>query len=120
MSFASTIVLKNAAAANENFLRLAADSGKVTYALSSATLNAPVTLTIGHQMTSAMDGSDRHLIKIARTVLDTDSRPRTLVVNCTISVPRLGISRTDVDNALAELKEFFATANVDALLRGEL
>lgn len=120
MSFASTLVLKNAAAANENFLRLAADSSKVTYGLATASLNAPVILTIGHQMTSAQDGSDRHLVKIARTVLDSDNRPRTLVINCTISVPRLGIARTDVDNSLAELKEFLATANVDALLRGEI
>lgn len=120
MSFASTIVLKDAAAANENFLRLAADSSKVTYALSSATLNAPVILTIGHQMTSAMDGSDRHMVKISRTVLDSDNKPRTLVLNCTLAVPRLGIARTDVNNAIAELKEFFGTANVDALLRGEI
>jgi hypothetical protein len=120
MSFASTIVLKDAAAASENFLRLAADSQKVTYCLQTATLSEPVVLTVGHQMTSAQDGSDRHLVKITRTVLDSDSRPRTLVLNCTISVPRLGISRTDIDDSVAELKEFFSTANVDALLRGEL
>lgn len=120
MSFASTIVLKDAAAANENFLRLNADSSKVTYALSSSTLNAPVLLTIGHQMSSSIDGSDRHMIKLTRTVLDSDNRARTLVLNCTLSVPRLGVARTDVNNALAELKEFLSTANVDALLRGEL
>lgn len=120
MSYASTIVLKDAAAASENFLRIAATSDKVTYALSSATLNQPVVLTIGHQMTSASDGSDRHMVKLTRTVLDSDNRPRTLVVNCTVSVPRVGIARTDVNNALAELKEFLGTANVDALLRGEL
>lgn len=120
MSFAPTIVLKNAAAAVENFLRLAADSGKVTYALATASLNAPVILTIGHQMTSSREGSDRHLVKISRTVLDSDNKPFTLVLNCTLSVPRLGIARTDVNNAIAEMKEFFSEANVDALLRGEL
>lgn len=120
MSFASTIVLKNAAAVAEDFLRLHSDSSKVTYALGGSTLNAPVTLIIGHQMTSALEGSDRHMIKITRTVLDTSNRPFTLVLNTTISVPRAGVSRTDVNNAIAELKEFFSTANVDALLRGEL
>lgn len=120
MSFAPTIVLKDAAAANENFLRIASSSDKVNYALSTATLSAPVTLVIGHQMTSSQDGSDRHMVKIARTVLDTSNVARTMVINCTISVPRLGVSRTDVNNSIAELKEFLGTANVDALLRGEL
>lgn len=120
MSYASTIVLKNAAAANENFLRCTADSSKVTYMLGTSSLSLPVNLVIGHQLTSAQDGSDRHMVKLTRTVLDSDSRPRTLVVNCTLSVPRLGISRVNVDDTIAELKEFFSTANVDALMRGEL
>lgn len=121
MSFASTIVLKDAAAASENFLRINADSQKVNYALASASLSTPVTLTIGHQMTSARDGSDRHLVKVSRTVLDSNFVARTAVLNCTLSVPRLGISRVNIDNSVAELIEFFkTTANVDALLRGEL
>lgn len=120
MSFASTIVLKDAAAANENFLRLFADSSKVTYGLSTATLNAPVNLIIGHQMTSAMEGSDRHMVKITRTVLDASGRPFTMVLNLTLSIPRAGIARGDINNAIAELKEFLGTANVDALLRGEI
>lgn len=120
MSYANTLVLKDAAAANENFLRLNADSQKVNYALATSTSSEPVLLVIGHQMSSAIDGSDRHMIKISRTVLDSNSRPRTLVITCTVSVPHLGIARTDVNNGIAELKEFFSTANVDALLRGEL
>lgn len=121
MSFASTIVLKDAAAASENFLRITADSQKVNYALATASLATPVTLTIGHQMTSSRDGSDRHLVKVSRTVLDSNSTARTAVLNCTFSVPRQGISRTDIDNSIAELIEFLKTpANVDALLRGEL
>lgn len=120
MSYASTLVLKNAAAANENFLRLNGDSSKVNYALSTGTLQEPVLLNIGHQMTSALDGSDRHLVKLTRTVLDSDNRPRSLVINCTIAVPRVGIARTDVDDGIAEIVSFFSTANVDALLRGEL
>lgn len=120
MSYASTLVLKDNAAATENFIRLSADTSKVTYALESATLSNPTTLIIGHQMTSSLEGSDRHLVKITRTVTDSESRTRTAVLNCTLSVPRLGISRTDLNNAIAELKEFLSEANVDALLRGEL
>lgn len=121
MSFVSPIVLKDAAAANQNFIRLASDKTQVSYALQTATLNAPVLLVIGHQMTSSPEGSDRHLVKISRTVIGTDSKARTAVLNCTLSVPRNTISRTDVNNCIAELREFLnSTANVDALLRGEL
>jgi len=120
MSYASPIVLKNAAAANENFVRLNADANKVNYMLATSTLQAPVFLVVGHQLTTAQDGSDRHLVKIARTVVGTDLKPRTCVISCTIAVPRNTISRVDVDNGIAELKEFLTTANVDALLRGEL
>lgn len=121
MSFSSPIVLKDAAAANENFIRLSGDKAQVTYALQTATLNAPVLLVVGHQMTTAPEGSDRHLVKISRTVIGTDAKPRTSVLNCTLSVPRSTISRTDVNNMIAELREFLvSTANVDALLRGEL
>lgn len=121
MSFASPIVLKDAAAANENFLRIAADKTQVSYMLATATLSAPVSLVIGHQMTSAQDGSDRHLVKISRTVIGTDSRPRTMIINCSLSIPRQSVSRTDINNSIAELREFLlSTANVDALLRGEL
>lgn len=120
MSYASPIVLKNAAAANENFVRLAADASKVSYMLATSTLQAPVNLVIGHQLTSAQDGSDRHLVKISRTVVGTDLKPRTVVISCTVSVPRNTVTRANVDDSIAELKEFLTTANVDALLRGEL
>lgn len=121
MSFASTLVLKNAAAANENFTRLSSDKSQVSYALATATLNAPVLLIIGHQMTNSAEGSDRHLVKMSRTVIGADSKARTLVMNCTFSVPRNGISRTDINDSIAELREFLGTtANVDSLLRGEL
>ena len=118
--FASPLALKNAAAATVNFVRLSMDAVKSIYASTNGTLSTPNTLQIGHQMTTAVEGSDRHLVKIAKTVLDAQSRPRTVVMNFTLSVPRVGIARVDVDDVIAELKEFLVTANVDALLRGEL
>lgn len=120
MSFNPTIVLKDRAAANVNYVRLKADASQVTYGLQTATLNAPTLLTIGHQMTSSPTGSDRHLVKIARTVLDSSNKPCTAVMNFTLSVPRVGVVRNDLDDIIAGLKEFLATANVDSLLRGEL
>lgn len=121
MAYASTIALKNAAAAAETFTRLAQNGDVVEYMLTTSTLSAPVKLQIGHQITKSADGNDRHMVKIARTVIGTDLKPRTVTWTLTGSVPRSTISRTNVDDCLAELKEFIATAaNIDALLRGEL
>ena len=120
MSYASTLVLKDRAAANVNYVRLKSDASQVVYGLQSAPLNTPTLLTIGHQMTSSPTGSDRHLVKIARTVLDSSNKPCTAVMNFTLSIPRVGVVRNDIDDIIAGLKEFLATANVDALLRGEL
>lgn len=121
MAFASPIVLKNAADTNENFIRLNGDGQKVNYLYEGSTLSEPISLQIGHQMTTSPQGSDRHLVKISRTVIDSDNSPRTLVLNCTLSVPRVGITASDVKDAVAELESFISVnSNVDALLRGEL
>ena len=120
MAYASTLVLKNAAAANVTFVRLSSDKDKVTYADQASALSTPSMITIGHQMSTAPNGVDRHLVKISITKLDALSAQKTLTLNCSFSVPRTGITRTEVNDAIAELKEFLGTANVDALLRGEL
>lgn len=120
MSYPSTLTLKDRAAANQIFVRLKGDNNAVIYGLQSAALNAPTLLTIGHQMTNSVAGSDRHLVKIAKTVLDSANKPTTAVINFTVAAPRVAITRNDLDDMIAELKEFLATANVDALMRGEL
>jgi len=118
--FASPLTLKNGSAANVSMIKLTSDNVSSKWASSASTLSTPNTLQIAHTMTTAPDGSDRHLVKLSKTVLDANSRPRTAVLNCTLSVPRVGIVRLDVDDIIAELKEFLGTANVDALLRGEV
>lgn len=120
MAFPSPIVLKDAANANENFVRLNGDSQKVNYLFEGSTLSEPVALQIGHQMTTSPQGNDRHLVKVSRTVVDSEGAPRTCVLNFTLSVPRVGITSADVKDSVAEVVSFLTTANVDAILRGEL
>lgn len=120
MSYAATLTLKDRAAANQTFVRLKSDNSQVSYGLQTANLSTPTLLTIGHQMTNSPTGSDRHLVKVSKTVLDSSNKQVTAVLNFTLAVPRTAITRNDVDDMIAELKEFLATANVDALLRGEL
>lgn len=120
MAFTSPLVLKNAAAANVSFIRLTNSLEKVFYADAAGTASQPNLLTIGHQMSASPSGVDRHLVKISKTSLDSAGAPKTLVLNCSFSVPKTGTTRTEINDAIAELKEFLGTANVDALLRGEL
>lgn len=118
--YASPMTLKDGSAANVTFVKLTSDAQSSKWVNSATTLSTPSSMQISHTMTTAPDGSDRHLVKFAKTVLDANSRPRTVVLNCTLSVPRIGITRADVNDVIAELKEFVVTANVDALLRGEV
>lgn len=121
MSYASTITLKDAAAANVVFNRIRATNDEVFYADAASTLSQPNLLTIGHKVTNSISGSDRHMVKLAKTSVGTDNVPRTLVCTLTVNVPRQTLTRTDVNNILAGFKEFIGTtANVDALLRNEL
>ena len=118
--YASPMTLKDGSAANVTMVKLSSDAQSSRWINSATTLSAPSSLQISHTMSTAPDGSDRHLVKLAKTVLDSNLRPRTVVLNCTLSVPRVGVTRADVNDVTAELKEFLVTANVDALLRGEV
>lgn len=120
MSFSESIVVKNAAAANVTLQRLNGDSQKVTYIDVSSTLATPRNMFISHQMSSAQDGTDRHLVKLTKVALDANSRQCTATLNLTLNVPKLGIVRGDVDDLIAMVKEFLVTANVDKLIRGEV
>lgn len=120
MSFEATLALKDRSAAVVNFLRVKGDTERVTYISANSTVGLPNQLMIAHQIATSPTGVDRHLVKLSKTVLDSNSKQQTLVLNCTFSVPRLGITRNDIDDVIAELKEFLTTARVDALLRGEL
>lgn len=121
MAYAPIIVLKNKADQNENFIRLAADKAQVSYALQTSTLNEPVNLVIGHQMTSSLTGSDRHLAKITSVVSSANGSRVVLPLHCTLAVPRQGVSRTMVDDNIARLITALKDAAfIDAWLRGEL
>jgi hypothetical protein len=120
MAFPATLVLKNAANADKNFIRVSADKQRVTYALDGASLSEPVTLQVAHTMSPALDGSNRHLLKLSFTELDANNRQRTAVVNMTIAMPKVGVARANLDDVIAYVKNFFVTSNVTAVLRGEL
>lgn len=120
MSFDATITLKNAAAANVSMLRLAADLMKSKYVDGASALSTQRTLEITHTVATSPSGVDRHLVKYQKVALDSNSKPQTLTLTKTLTVPRLGILRVDVDDLLAMDKEFWTTGNTDKILRNEI
>lgn len=120
MSFDATLSLKNAAAATVTMLRLAADLVKSKYIDAASALSTPRTMEITHTVASSPNGVDRHLVKYQKVVLDTNSRPQTLTMTKTLTVPRLGIVRADIDDLLAMDKEFWSVGNTDKVLRNEI
>lgn len=120
MSFDSTITLKNAAAANVSMLRLAADLVKSKYIDGSSTPSTPRTMEITHTVSTSPNGVDRHLLKFQKVSLDSNSRPQTLTMTKTLTVPRQGIVRADVDDLIAMEKEFWTSGNIDKMLRNEI
>lgn len=120
MSFDASLVLKNAAAANVTMLRLAADLVKSKYIDGASALSTPRTLEITHTVASSPNGVDRHLVKYQKVALDTNSKPQTLTMTKTLTVPRQGIVRADVDDLLAMDKEFWTVGNTDKMLRNEI
>lgn len=119
MSFPATLKLTNASAVEETWIRLHDDGSKVTYSLEDASLNEPCLMVIGHQMTSSPKGSDRHLVKFATTVLDTENNPYTEVQTFTQSVPRVGVSAGHCADNVARFASFMTVSNQAAILRGE-
>lgn len=120
MSFDATIVLKDAAAANVSMLRLAADLVKSKYIDSASALATPRTAEITHTVSTSPNGVDRHLLKFQKTALDANSKPQTLTMTQTLTVPRQGIVRADVNDLIAMAKEFWTTGNTDKMLRNEI
>jgi hypothetical protein len=120
MAFPNTITLKDAANADKIFVRVSSDKQRVTYALDSATLSEPLTFQVAHTMSPAPDGSNRHLFKCSVTKIDPNGRPKTAIINFTVATPKTGIDREVLDDVIAFTKNFLTSANVGAVLRGEL
>lgn len=118
--FNATITLKDAAAANVIYTRAMADLVKAVYSRAGSTLSLPVTMVISHQLAKVPNGTDRHLLKCARSASTTEGKITTSIFNVTGSIPREGITRAMINDDIAAIREFFNdSARVDAWLAGE-
>lgn len=119
MSFSASITLKDRSAANAIFNRIKSLAGKVYYLLNTATLALPYSMTIGQQMATKATAASRHLVQVVVPYTTAKGDVAQVTVNLTCA-HLADAARTDIDNALANIKEFInQTALVDAWLRGE-
>jgi hypothetical protein len=130
MAFANTLVLDAASGADVTYVRRSSDANGSSYIDQATTLVAPGILSIRHSLQGkGSDAIDRHLVQLARTVVDANGRSVVLTVNFTVAVPRnTAVTPTIVKDAITNVLDFFTdgaiatlatSANIDALLRGE-
>lgn len=124
MAFATDLVLNNAAAVAKTFtLQTTLPDGAVRIDTSFTDLNALRSITIRNQTTGQKDPRglfDKHLVNIVHNRKNALGLVIPLISNYTLQVPRdVTITRTDVDDEVAFLKNFLITANLDRLLRNE-
>lgn len=96
----------------------------------ASTLALPTTLIIKHSVSGKAPGTiiDRHLVQVNKTVTASIG-VASINVNLTLTVPRdIAITPTIIHDMVSHIVDFLtdgsatglaATANVDALLRGE-
>lgn len=128
MAFDSTIDVTNAAAGTNHYAEVSQDSTGSTRIETSTTIDTPKLLVIRHNQQK--DGkstliTDRHLVQLVHTKLDTAGIARSLVLNSTLQVPRGGtFTVTEVEDLIYQIYSFVSGGtttwdNLKALLRGE-
>lgn len=84
--------------------KVSANKSETLYREQTSSLAEPRTLQVSHDIATAQDGIDRHLVKLARTDEDADGNPFTGSVHCVIAAPRDGVTKA---NLLLEFKKLY-------------
>lgn len=104
-----SITLQDDAATNYTYSLVSLKDTEALYRDSASALQNPRTLRIAHTTAKAGDGTDRHLIQVARVDDDTDGVPFTGSVHVVIALPREGVSQADLELEWEKLKNFVDT-----------
>lgn len=123
MAFSSSLVIADGQSTpvDRTFVLTSQDATNSTRIDNSTTLTAPRIMQIKHSVQKLQNGDvvDRHLVSFSHTVLDAANVPHTLVGNLTLAVPRSTITRANVDDVVAFLKNFTTSSDITSLLIGE-
>lgn len=110
-------VVINDGTANKTYNMVSLSGNEAIYRDVASTLTNPETLRISHDVSKTADGTDRHLIQLARVDDDANGVPYTGTVHIVIAMPREGVAAADM------LKEFiklhtYVTAEWSDLIEG--
>lgn len=119
--FSDPITLADASATNKSFSAIGFGSSSTTRTEKARTPDQPRTLFISHEKNGPKDNPvARRLVKLNATDKDASGNYHTCQVHVTITTPALVDSTGAVLDLVAMLKSFLTTANVEALLDGEV
>lgn len=118
MAFPDSITLKDAANADNVFVKLHDDKTQSLYVLTTAPIAEPVHLVIQKDMAKTNNGTDRFLAKLQATVL-VDGVPVLSTRNISLATHRKVPAATNA-MLLAFGNSFSTEANLTKQLRGEI
>lgn len=119
MAATANIVVKNNAAADKTFIPSVQIPSGFQYRDNSSTAEAPRTIDITHTAVSGASSSNaKHSFKVTQLRPNVEGLVRTGYFKCDISVPKDGLTATDVSDLAAFVRNFFTDANLQTLLLG--
>lgn len=120
MAATSPITINNNAAVAQTFNPSVAISGGFEYRNGASTVAAPQTIEITHDMkVAASTSNDRHAVTFKQARANALASMRTGFVQVTLSVPKDGLTATDVSDLGAYVRNFLTDANISKILLGQ-
>jgi len=119
MAATSNIVIANNAAVNKTFIPSVQIPSGFQYRDNASLADAPRTMDVTHNIASAASSSNsKHGVVFRQLRANGAAVMRTGYVKVDISVPKDGLTATDVSDMTAFMRNFFSDANLEVLLLG--
>lgn len=120
MAATTSLTINNNAAVAQTFNPSVAIDKGYEYRNGASTVSAPQTIEITHDMKAAASASnDRHTVVFKQARANASAHMRTGFVQVTLSVPKDGLTATDVSDLGAYTRNFLTDANISKILLGQ-
>lgn len=112
---ASSFSVANAAATAKTFTPSIAVSGGTQYVGADSTGPAPQQALIKHTFGLSSGKNDKHLLQFTQSRIDSaTAKAGKVTVNVTITIPPVGATQSDLDDAIAFAKNFLESSTLVA------
>lgn len=119
MAAIANITINNEAAVAKTFAPSIAIPNGSQYRETTSTADSPLTLDVTHVLAAASSSSNsKHTTKFTRMRPNTAAVLRTGYARVELSVPKDGLTATDVDDLAAFMRNFWTATNLHTLLLG--